>query len=339
MKKIRIAQIGTGHDHANEVMRSLRALSEVFDLVGIAEENPDYIPRLTEKDVYHGVPVYTVEELLRMEDLEAVAIECEEERATYYAQMFAERGVHVHLDKPGSHGADSFEKLIRTVKEKGLVFRMGYMYRYNPLVKKALEMARRGDLGEIYAVEAHMSTYYKKEKQEWLKKHRGGMMYFLGCHDIDLVLQFMGGLPEEVIPMNQTTMRDGVDAEDYGFALFRYPHGVSFVKTTCAEYNSFVRRQLVVCGTKGTFELKPIEMMVPGEPPHMLRARATVSRLVKEDGKDKKLVETFETETFNRYNDMMQAFAEEIRGLIENPCTYDYELDLFRTVMKACRAE
>jgi crossover junction endodeoxyribonuclease RuvC len=35
-------------------------------------------------------------------------------------------------------------------------------------------------------------------------------------------------------------------------AVFQYPHGVSFVKTTDIERGGFLRRRLVVTGTKGT---------------------------------------------------------------------------------------
>ena len=38
---------------------------------------------------------------------------------------------------------------------------------------------------------------------------------------------------------------------------------------------------------------------------------------------------------FDRYDDMMQNFAEIVRGK-ENPYPYDYEMKLFELVMKAC---
>jgi hypothetical protein len=33
---------------------------------------------------------------------------------------------------------------------------------------------------------------------------------------------------------------------------------------------------------------------------------------------------------------MLRAFVSYVRGEVENPYTYEYELALFRTVMKAC---
>lgn len=43
--------------------------------------------------------------------------------------------------------------------------------------------------------------------------------------------------------------------------VFRYRNGISFAKSTAVEYGGFERRQLVVCGSKGTVELKPFEWL------------------------------------------------------------------------------
>jgi len=40
MKKIRIGQIGIGHNHGTERMRTLRKLSDYFEVVGVAEDDP-----------------------------------------------------------------------------------------------------------------------------------------------------------------------------------------------------------------------------------------------------------------------------------------------------------
>lgn len=332
MNKIKIAQVGTGHPHASGAAAAFLA-DPAFELIGFAEPSPDYRHpenpcSLDSSTLYSGMKQYSVEELLAMEELDAVAIECEEENATKYALLFAEKGIHIYMDKPGSHGYTSFERLINTCKKSGSILKMGYMYRYNPLVMKARELAASGALGEIYAVEAQMSLLYPEAMCRWIGKHRGGMMYYLGCHDIDLVLQFMGTLPEEIIPLNTSTSQYGLDSENYGFAVLKYPKGVSFVKTTCAEHNGFPRRQLVVCGTRGTVEIKPIETFLHGI---TLKSEAVITI----DGK----TEHIESAPFDRYSGTIRAFADHITGKSENPFTYDYELGLFKTLMACCSAE
>jgi len=326
MKPIKIAQIGTMHDHAPAVFRSLKKNSDLFEFVGAAEICPGREDRL-----YPDVPHYTVEELLQMNDLEAVAIETEEERATEYAQMFAEKGLSIHMDKPGSPSIASFEKLVDTLEAHNSAFSLGYMYRFNPAILDLYKRIEAGELGEIYSVEAQMSVHHDKAKHEWLCKYPSGMLYFLGCHMVDLVFRILGE-PEEIIPLSASTGQSAPDCKDFGFAVLKYKNGCSFVKSCAAEYNGFDRRQLVVCGTKGTAELRPLE--VYGE--HGLLHtpyKVTDSGCEKNPWVDN--AQYLDTEGADRYDAMMRAFAGYVRGE-KNPYTYDYEKRLFRVFMKCC---
>jgi len=44
------------------------------------------------------------------------------------------------------------------------------------------------------------------------------------------------------------------------------------------------------------------------------------------------------SETFGRYDAMMLNFAEMVRGK-KNPFSYDYELELYKLVLRACGEE
>ena len=336
MKKIRIAQVGTAHDHAGVTYASLRRLTDDFDVVGIAEPIAEHTANL-QKKFYLDTPTYTVDELLAMDDLDAVAIETDEEYATEYAQLFADRGVAVHLDKPGSHGLERFTHLVGTLRAKNLPLHMGYMYRYNPLVIRAFHEVAAGHLGEIIAVEAQMSVNHPDAKRAWLGKYPGGMMYFLGCHLVDLIYRLQGE-PDEVLPMNTRTGRGGVTSEDYGFVAFKYPHGVSFAKAHSGEYNGFERRQLVIIGTKGTIELKPLEKKAEGGQITL----GAYTHTGNEGNIWRDSAERWETAPYDRYDAMMREFAQLCRGEItmaDRPWGYDYEIALFRLVMRACGAE
>jgi predicted dehydrogenase len=178
-----------------------------------------------------------------------------------------------------------------------------------------------------------MSVHHTKEKREWLGKHKGGMMYFLGCHDVDLIYRLQGA-PLEVIPMNASTGQDGVVSEDFGFCVFRYPNGASFVKTCAAEFNGFERRQLVVTGTKGTVEIRPIETY-ENAPPGKMLSYARITTAPTEGNVWRKGGEKIVSEPFHRYEAMMEHFARQVRGERDTVYTPDYEWELFRLVMLA----
>ncbi len=329
MKPIKVMQIGGMHDHSYPTMQSMLRLTDFFEVIGLADANLEAAKAKTP-----NAPAYfTIEEALDMNDIEAVAIECEEEKALHYAQMFAERGIPIHLDKPGSAFPEQFQKLIQTVKEKQIPLQMGYMYRYNPVVVELLKHIKAGVYGEIFSVEAQMSVRHDKEKREWLSKYPGGMMYFLGCHLIDLVLQIQG-MPKEILTMNCATGVDGVEAEDYGFCVFKYGNGVSFVKSCATEYNGFARRQLVVTGSKGSIEIKPFEMPVDLEGNYGTGYSVTLEQ--NHPAQWGEGSERCKSEKFNRYDAMMSDFAKFIAGEKKNPYSYEYEEKLFMTIMKCC---
>jgi len=330
MNKIKIAQVGTnGMTHASQTFNSIRKQSDLFDLVGIAEPVEVWKKNLSAPG-YKDVPQYTVDELLQMDDLDAVAIETNEEYMTEYAQLFADKGISVHMDKPGSPDHDAFEKLVRTLQKKNLPFHLGYMYRYNPMILRAYDEIAAGNLGDIISVEAQMSCLHTEANRHWLGRHPGGMMYYLGCHLVDLVFRLQG-MPEKVIPMNTTTGIDGVTAEDYGFAVLQYKRGVSFIKTSAAEVNGFARRQLVISGTEGTIEIKPLEMFSGrGQKTYGCR---TTRDMAKSWGD---CSEKWETVEYDRYDAMMADFAALVRGEYENPYDYDYEIALHGLLMRCC---
>jgi len=337
MRKIKIAQIGMNrYSHAPEIFHTMRIHPELFDLVGYAlvEDERETCAAKIEK-FFAGYPELTLEEILNDPTIEAVAVETDEIHLTKYAQMAADAGKHIHMEKPGSQNLADFERLIETVRKNGKVFHIGYMYRYNPLISRAIEDAKSGKFGQIYSVEAHMSRLDKKETREWFGTFKGGMMFYLGCHLIDLVLQIQG-MPEEIIPLNTRTGLDGVDTEDLGFAVLRYPNGISVVRMGGTEMGGSRRRQLVICGSERTLEIKPLEASIKEAAPYTLYTEQTD---LASDENGHSLVTQLRSEPFQRYEAMLFAFAEMVRGERENPYTLDYELALYKTILKCCGME
>ena len=326
MRKIKVAQIGTLHDHAPSAFETLCKLTDYFEVVGYACTS-DVKPK---SKVYEGYKEYSVDEILNYPGLEAVAIECDEINLTQYARRAAEKGLHIHMDKPGGISQTEYDALLDYIKERNLVFSTGYMYRSNPAVLKALELMKSGELGTVYAVEAHMDCLHTPEKRQWLSQFPGGMMFFLGCHLVDLVHLFMGE-PDNVVAYNKNIKTDGVTAKDYSMAVFEYKNGTSFVKSCANEPGGFMRRQLVICGTNATVEIKPIEYDVVGG--QCADMRITYANSPGGWGA------RGEVETFGprcRYSDMLIDFYDYILKNKENPFTFEYESKTHALTLKAC---
>lgn len=331
MGKIRIGQIGMAHDHAGGFMDCMRKYPEVFEVVGVAEDNPENVRKFGGAGCYKDIPFMSAEQLLNTPDLQAVTVETEELQLLTYAEKAVKRGLHVHMDKPAGNYLAAFRRILREARGRRLVVQLGYMYRYNPAVQYCLDAVKSGKLGEVYEVNAVMNTLHPPQKREWMKPFPAGIMFYLGCHTVDLVL-LMRGMPDRIIPYNKKTGIDGVDVFDHGFAVFEYKNGISTVRATSTEVNGYGRRQLVVCGEKGTVEIKPLEGGANGLP------EASVSFSSMTEGKlytdCKQPVHMLKTA--GRYDAMMLDFAEMVRGKKENPFTYEYEFDVQKAVLAAC---
>lgn len=332
MRKIKTAQIGTSkYSHGNEIFCSLKKQNEVFELVGYALPEGEREKFPEKMNAFEGYREMSAEEILNDPEIEAVVIETEEKYLTKYAIAAAEHGKHIHMEKPGGTSLDEFEKLIKKVKDNGKVFHTGYMYRYNPCVKELMQKIKNGELGEIINVEAQMNGLYWAVDRQWLDNFPGGIMFFLGCHLIDLILQIKG-VPEKIIPLSLSTGINGITSKDFGMAVLQYKDGISFAKVYADEVGGFARRQLVVAGTKGTVEIKPFEVVAPD-------GQYTTMHEYKPKDVERVSIETSNSAVYDRYDDMLASFAAMVRGEKENPWGYDYELELYKTILKSCSAE
>lgn len=326
MKKVRIGQIGTKHDHAKGHMDCIRKFPDVFELVGVVEDDPVQRKIAQLDPSFAECPFLTQEQLFAAE-CDAVMVEGFELDLPYVAKQCVEKGLHVHMDKPAGDNLEVFEQTLRIAKQKGLTVQMGYMYRYNPAFRECMEMIREGRLGEIHSVTAIMNTGHPLEKRDWLLNFDAGILFFLGCHMIDFVYQIQG-VPQKITPYLKSSAIEGSEAIDLATVIFEYDRGTSIIQSNSCEINGFGRRQLVVCGTKGTYEIHPMERPT----------KAKVTELSYADTfHDCHVMRDFgNTPDSSRYDKMMLDFASFVRGEKQNPYSYEYELQLQKLVLASC---
>jgi len=312
---IKLGQIGIGHNHGEAKMLAARKFPELFEIVGYAEENQRWIEKRGEKKGYEGLPRMSVEEVIAKSD--AILVECDVWDLTKYAKMCIDAGKHIHMDKPASGTLEEYKQLLDTAEAKKLVVQLGYMYRYNPAVQKCFELVREGKLGEIYSINAEMSTLHKPEYKQWLTNFGGGIMYILGSHLIDLIVYLLGK-PEKVHSFLKHTGLDGIDLADNNLAVLEYEKALARVFVSSVEVNGFGRRQLMVSGSKGTVNICPLE-----RPITMTWSDTAIADSTYED---RKILLPFEDHTAGgRYDEMLKDFYAYIVGEKQNPFTYAHE--------------
>ena len=326
MQKIRIGQIGTKHDHARDHMDCVLKFPDVFEVVGIVEEDVQQRDRVRQDPTYAPLRFMTEEELFDA-GCDAVMVEGFELDIPHVAKRCVEHGIAVHMDKPAGNDLQAFEDTLRIAKAKGLPVQMGYMYRQNPAFRDCLELIRQGRLGQIHSVSAIMNTGHPLEKRQWLGNFDAGILFFLGCHMIDFVYQIQG-VPNKITPFLKSSGFGGTTSIDMATVIFEYDHGTSIIQSNSCEVNGFGRRQLVVCGTEGTYELCPIERPI-GTKYTELSFADTFN-----DCHVSRQIDTVPVTC--RYDEMMLDFAAFVRGEKQNPYTYEYELQLQKLILASC---
>lgn len=318
MSQIKIGQIGVGHEHASGIMRSLRGLPEVFEMVGVVEE-PD--PGWFDQKAYDGVPRMTEEELFAVPGLQAVAVETNMPLLAETAIRCMEHGFHLHVDKPGGESFAPFQQLIEGCRAKGLGIQLGYMYRNNPAIQFCLKALRDGWLGDPFELHLVMSRWDGDPYRSFLAGYPGGAMYNFGSHLVDLAMAFLGR-PDNVHSFQKQTRDDGLC--DNGLAVLEYPRCTATIRAAITEVDGMKHRHLILCGTKGTVELYPLEYQGAQFASEPLRVRMTLLEDVSGYAKGTHVVDC--GPLGDRYDTQLLELAAVIRGELENPFSYDHEL-------------
>ncbi len=326
MSKLRIGQIGIGHNHGADKMLTARKFPELYEVIGIAEPDESWILKRGDLPAYEGLPRMTVDEIIEKSD--AVIVESDVWNLTKYAKMCVKAGKHIHMDKPASGTLEQFREVLDIAKAKGLVVQMGYMYRYNPAINMCLEDFRSGKLGEIYSINAEMSTFHSPEYKRWLTNFKGGIMYILGSHLVDLAV-YMLGEPNRVTSFLKRTGLDGIDLEDNNLAVLEYDKAIARIFVSSVEVNGWGRRQFVVSGSRGTYSIMPIERKC-----HVTYSDTSFATNGYQD--IKKEIEVPDVPNEIRYDIMMSDFHEYIMGTKTNPYTYEHDYLVQKVLYEIC---
>lgn len=256
MAKIKYAQIGTEHGHANKIAVYKR--SSDYEVLGVAEPNPKLRDKLKTDPLYRDVPNLTVEQLLNAPGLQLVGVETAVRDQMKFARQVIDAEKHLHLEKPGGASLPDYRQLLNDAAMRHLIVQMGYMYRYNPAIVLLRELLAKGWLGEVFEIHAVMSKLSDQGLRDEVAEFHGGTMFELGCHLIELVHEVLDA-PEKVhaFPRHSGPQQD--ELNDNMLAVLEYPKATATIRTSMIEVEGFARRHFAVVGTKGTMHIQPLD--------------------------------------------------------------------------------
>jgi predicted dehydrogenase len=318
--RIKIGQLGVGHAHASKLAVYRRSAD--YEVVGIVEPDDELRKRAETQPAFQDLPWLTREQLLNTPGLEAVLVETRVRDLLDNAEACLAAEKHVHIDKPAGESLSQYRRILEAARRQKRLVQMGYMFRYNPAVVLLREALSKGWLGEPFEVHAVMSKVVPPAQRRQLAEYPGGMMFELGCHVIDLVVGVLGR-PQAVhaFPRHSSQLDDGL--ADNMLAVFEYPRATASVRSSAVEVDGGARRHLVVCGSEGTFHIQPLD-----DP----AARVTFSQPRGGYGRG---YQDVQFPKYERYVDDAADMARVIRGEKESDFSYNHDLAVQETVLRA----
>lgn len=312
---IKIGFLGAAYSHFADKHRLIRD-SPDFELVGLCDDSPAVRARgpagarwLSRAELFQAAEVVVVES--------APQDHARDARDALLARR------HVHLEKPPADSLPVFRELLDLAKSHQRVLQIGYMWRYNPGIRAAIDAARQGWLGDIYLVRATMNTTLAgPARNEWAR-FRGGAMFEQGSHLLDMVVRLMGR-PLKVTPFLKSSGAPGDPLADNTLAVLEYPKAWAVITSAPLQPNAGPHRFFEIQGTAGSARVQPLE------PPGLQLDLKSAAGPYPAGRQDVPLP------AYQRYVDEFRDLAAAVRGNATLPVAPSVELDIQETLMRAC---
>jgi predicted dehydrogenase len=128
-------------------------------------------------------------------------------------------GKHVLVEKPLAANVRDAEELVAEGERQGRVVMVGHTFVYNPAVEAMKEIIARGDLGEVYYINATRVNL-------GLFQPDINVLWDLAPHDV-AILQFALGMePEEVSARGGVYVQRAKGIHDVAYLTLYFPNGV-----------------------------------------------------------------------------------------------------------------
>ena len=321
--RIRVGVIGTAHSHAAGKVAAMRDLTEDFEIVGVVERDPKLRGAAESLPEYAGLSWMDEKELYAQDGLRAVLVETEFVDLIPTAANAVNRGLSVHVDKPPGRSVRELADLFAAADSRRVQVQIGYMLRYNPAFEFCFRAVREGWLGRVFELNTTMSTVRPTERRATHYEPLGGAMFDLGSHVIDAVVTVLG-VPTKVHAFGHRLYPKQDDVVDNQLAVFEYPEALATVRATFVEPFAGDRRQFVVCGEKGTIEIRPLEepklKLTLADPVGGFNAGHNEIELAKMQG---------------RYHDQLRDFAAMVRDDSVSRWSADHDLAVQKALLLA----
>jgi predicted dehydrogenase len=208
-----VGVVGYGYWGPN-IVRNFQNLDGVH-VAAICDKNPAALRRAS--GVNHGVALLdNPADLVRMRDVDAVAVVSPVWTHFELAKAALENGKHVFVEKPFTRTVDEAERLIEIAEKHNRIIMVDHTFLFTGAVRKIRELIDEGALGTLY--------YYDSMRVNLgLFQHDVNVVWDLAPHDLSILDHLIQKSPEAIVATGEQHLNG---LEDVAFITIYFPGNV-----------------------------------------------------------------------------------------------------------------
>lgn len=184
---VRVAVIGAGNMGRHHV-RNYSILPE-SELVALADVNPASESLAKE---YKAEFFTDYKKMLDEVKPDAISIVVPTPLHFEVGSYAMERGIHCLVEKPIAYSVEEADKLIKLAEKHNLVFTVGHIERYNPIVRAIKSIVDQKKLGKITSIVCQRVGGFPQVEP------KTDVIIDLAVHDIDILNYLTGKYPDKI---------------------------------------------------------------------------------------------------------------------------------------------
>jgi predicted dehydrogenase len=286
MAKRRVAVVGLDHYHTTGWVESLELFPDELEIVAIYEPDESlwaglapryYDPHLSAR--LHGRHLDTpfvaeLDALIAGYRPDIALVTLPNVALPAAIETLANAGVHMLVDKPGAPNRAAAKQAFGIARERNVKIATGLLRRYGRGWQYAHQLCHEGRPGRLLSTETVFNTsspFVRDPSNHLFSKQLqgGGILLWLGIHEIDQLLWLTGERIVEVQALAGQVNDAGIDVEDAISVAFRYESGA--IGTLHCAYvlpRTLSQGYLAIRGAKGSVSVQfdgSVKWIGPGD--------------------------------------------------------------------------
>ena len=271
----RVAVVGLNHYHVTGWVESLGELTGRVEVVALHDPDPRrgelLAPDHADPHLSQTLPAWAADvpfdsdlaRLIREHKPDVALVTLPNADAPAAVERLAAANVHVLVDKPLARTAAEAQRAASAARSAGVKLAVALTRRHGRGWQDAAALISAGRLGRLLSSEAIFvtSSVAVRDPDNLIFDHAamgGGVLHWLGVHDLDLLLWLSGEPIVEVQAMAGTVGSDLLDVEDVISMAVRYASGaIGTVHYAYALPRPGGEGYLALRGSRGSIRIQP----------------------------------------------------------------------------------